>query len=301
MLLRSIRIIFITFFVLLVGACSNGNETESLDGNSEGINIVAAENFYGEVAKTIGGDKVNVISILNNSMMDPEDYTPTPENAKDITNANIVIYNGLGYDNWMNKLLSASKQVNRQELAVATDVLNQQQGDNPHVWYNIEVMPMLANRISDMLSDMDPQNAAYYQANTKEYKKKFNPLVEKVNSLTQSSALPIETTETVFDYMAESLNLTPQTPGFSLAIFNGVDPAPADLIQIENNIKEQQAELLIYNPKTEGQGVQRIVELAKEADVPVVSVTEQKPDAKSYIEWMMDQLNQLEEAINDGS
>lgn len=295
---RIINPIFLSILLLLIGACANQNGADTKDEESEVINIVAAENFYGEVAQAIGGDKVNVISILDNSMMDPEDFTPTPENAKDIADANLVIFNGLGYDGWVNKLLSASKENNRLELAVATDVLGLQEDDNPHVWYNIDVMPKLADHLANRLAEMDPQNSEYYQANAKVYRKEVDPLVEKLNSLVQPSAVPIEATETVFEYMAESLNLNPQTPNFSLAIFNGVDPAPADLIQMEENIRTKKVELFVYNSRTEGRDVQRLVELAKEVGVPVISVTEQQPDGMTYVEWMMDQLNQLEEALN---
>ncbi len=289
---------FIFLFGLLLLAGCSASTAPTPTKEKEGITIVAAENFYGEVAKIVGGEKVKVISILDGGVMDPEDFSPTPKDAKDVAGASLVIYNGLGYDAWIEKLLSASKVENRQEVAVATDLLKLKKGDNPHVWYNLEVIPKLAVFLADELAKKDPQNEAIYRKNAQNYLKKFDTLIQKENSLVQSSPVPIESTETIFEYMAKKLNLAPQTPGFAQAVFNGVDPSPDNLISIEKNVKEKRIKFLVYNSKTKSQEVDRLVKLAKEKRIPIVAVTEQKPDRKTYISWMEDILDKLGVALN---
>ncbi len=293
---RFIYILSLIGLLWFLSGCASSSAPTPAEGKK--INIVAAENFYGEVAKTVGGDNVNVRSILNERIMDPEDFSPTPQDAREVAGASIVIYNGIGYDAWMEKLLSASKENNRREIAVATDLLKLNKGDNPHVWYNLEMMRKLALSLADELAKMDPQNAQTYQQNAQNYVKKLDALIGKETALIQSAPIPIETTETIFEYMAKKLNFAVQTPGFAQAIFNGVDPTPGELISIEKNIKNKKIKLLIYNKNTKSQEVDRLTRLAKENGVPIVSVTEQKPANTTYISWMTDVLNKLEEALN---
>ena len=73
------------------------------------VKVVAAENFYGDLASQIGGANVAVTSILSNPEDDPHLFEASPETAKALTDAKVVIVNGVDYDPWMEKLLSAHK------------------------------------------------------------------------------------------------------------------------------------------------------------------------------------------------
>src|SRR5437899_1473994 len=66
--------------------------------------VVAAENFWGSIAAQLGGDRVQVTSIIDNPNADPHDYEPTTADARDIATARFVIENGIGYDPWAQKL-----------------------------------------------------------------------------------------------------------------------------------------------------------------------------------------------------
>ncbi|HUC93761.1 MAG TPA: zinc ABC transporter substrate-binding protein [Paenibacillus sp.] len=296
------KLFIVAVFSFLLSACgqSDGASTPSGADEKDGkIKIVAVENFYGEVAEAVGGDNVQVISILNDAVMDPEDFTPSTQNAKDINDAGIVVYNGLGYDAWASKLLSTSKRDTRKEIAVGSDLLGLKNGDNPHVWYDVDAMPKLADALAEALAAIDPESADNYRANARNYRDTLAPFLQKVDALKQDDGVPVEITETIFEYMAEKINLVPQTPDFATAVFNGVDPSPADLIQMEQNLKEKKAKMLIYNARKKNQDVDRFMQMAKDAGIPVVAVTEQMPEGKTYLTWMMDQLNELEKALNE--
>ena len=86
----------------------NPSQPGSNTASGGAIKIVAAENFYGNIAQQLGGDKVSVTSILSDPNVDPHEYESDVQDGIAITNANIVIENGLEYDTWMDKLLSAS-------------------------------------------------------------------------------------------------------------------------------------------------------------------------------------------------
>jgi zinc/manganese transport system substrate-binding protein len=289
------RILFLLFAFSAVAGCSAAKSNPAPAGGK--IQVVAAENFYGEVAQAVGGDHVQVTSILSNSIADPEGFEPTVEEAKAVSQASVVIYNGLGYDSWINKLLNASARADRVQIAVGTDITGHKEGDNVHIWYDVSTMPRLADALAERFGRLDPEHQDEYRKNAEAYKKKLEPLQQKIQSLRQTKPVPIDVSEPVFDYMAQALNLQPKNTRFETAVFNGVDPSPADVQQMESDLQKKQVRLFIYNEKTKNQEVDRFVQMAKQSGVPVVSVTEQEPEGKDYLTWMMDQLNELERAI----
>src|SRR4051794_15394800 len=83
------------------------------------INIIAAENFYGDVARQIGGDSVSVTSILTNPGQDPHLFEVSPSVARLLSAAAIVVYNGADYDPWMARLLTVARSPDRKVIVVA--------------------------------------------------------------------------------------------------------------------------------------------------------------------------------------
>jgi zinc/manganese transport system substrate-binding protein len=262
------------------------------------INVVAAENFYGEVAQAVGGDRVEVTSILNNPNTDPHDFEPTPETSKLVNNAQVIIYNGVGYDAWMDKVLQAGSDTNSKSvIKVADDLMGKKEGDNEHVWYDPATMPKLATKIADDFAKLDPKQKEAFHKRAQTYIASLVPLQEKVQQLKQASSIKIDVSEPVFDYMAEALNLKIADQKFSKAIDEGTDPAPADLGQLQNDIKGKQVKLFIHNIQNSSPTIDNIVNLAKSAGIPVVKVTETEPKGKNYSRWMMDQLNEVGKAL----
>jgi zinc/manganese transport system substrate-binding protein len=260
------------------------------------IKISAAENFYGEVARMVGGDRVEVTSILDNPNVDPHDYEPTPDVAKTVSDSKVIVYNGVGYDAWMEKLVQAdSSAKTKTVIKVADDLMGKKEGDNEHVWYNPDTMPKLANRLADELTKLDPSGDQIFHKNAQTYISSLDPIKAKVQKL-QQSGIKIAVSEPVFDYMAIALNLSINDTKFAKAINEGSDPSPADVAQLQNDIKGN-VKLFIYNIQNSSPTVDNIVKLAKSSGVPIVEVTETEPTGKNYLQWMTDQLDQVEKAL----
>src|ERR1700731_209239 len=115
------------------------------------VSIVAAENFYGDIAKQIGGPDGKVTSILSNPDQDPHLFEVSPSVGRDVSAARIVVYNGIDYDPWMEKLLRAARSADRKTIVVA-DLVGKKAGGNPHIWYDPATMSALAKKLSDTLS-----------------------------------------------------------------------------------------------------------------------------------------------------
>src|ERR1700756_3157884 len=99
------------------------------------IHVVAAENTWGSIAAQLGGNRVQVTSIVHNPATDPHDYEPTALDARTFAGAQLAIVNGVGYDPWAPKLIAANPVSGRVVLSVG-NLFGLREGDNPHRWYD---------------------------------------------------------------------------------------------------------------------------------------------------------------------
>jgi zinc/manganese transport system substrate-binding protein len=262
------------------------------------IRIVAAENFYGNIAQQLGGDKVSVTSILSDPNVDPHEYESDVQDGIAITNANIVIENGLEYDTWMDKLLSASPNPNRIVItagAIAPDPLP----ENPHVWYGIDNISAIAGVIEQALVKTDPADAALFQNNLATFNASLAPITAKINEIkAQYAGTPVGLTETIYLYQTGPMGLDVLTPiAFERAIAEGNDPSAQDVNTTDQQITNKQIKVLIYNSQTVTPITTNLENAATAEDIPVVPVTETMPPSDTYQTWMMAELNALEAAL----
>lgn len=298
MLKRKTWIPTLAITALFVGALAGCSSKETTSSPSKKIHIVAAEDFYGEVAQAVGGNHVEVKSIINSPTQDPHEYEATTNDSKAVADSQLIIYNGIGYDAWMEKILKSNTSTTKKTIAVTSDLLGKQEGDNEHVWYNPETMPKLAKKIADDLASIDPSNANDYQKRADSYINELAPLQSKINKLKQTSTTPIDVSEPIFDYMASALNLDILDPKFAQAINEGTDPSPTDIGKIQDDIKYKKIRFFVNNVQNTSSTVGNLVKQAKDNNIPVIDVTETKPNGKTYIQWMSDILDQVEKAIS---
>lgn len=284
--------------ILLIGTLAGCSQSGS-DGTSKNsrINVVAAEDFYGEVVKAVGGNHVNVTSVINKPSMDPHDYEPTTGIARAVSQAKVVLYNGIGYDGWMDKLVSNDKD--QTVIRVGEDLLGKKNGDNEHLWYQPETMPKLANYLADKLAKIDPKHAAEYKKNADKYIAEIKPVKDEIAQLSKKSAGKlVDVSEPVFDYTLDALGYKVANNHFEIAVENESDPSPKDIENMQKDIKEKRIAFFVSNIQEISPTVKKMMILAGQYGVPVVKVTETLPSGKSYKTWMMDQLKQIETAQN---
>lgn len=277
--------------LIMLGALTNACAAEGK------IAIVAAENFYGDVAQQIGGDSVSVTSILKNRDQDPHLFETSPSIVRDVAVAQVVIQNGANYDSWMEGLLKVTPKPGRVLIRVS-DLLHKNAGDNPHLWYDPATMPAVAKAIAQALKAADPAQADNYEARLKSFLASLQPLDDKITCIrSRYGGLPVTATEPVFGYMAASLGLTMLDQKFQLAVMNDTQPSASDVAAFEQDLKMHKVRVLFYNRQVSDNMVQRLVGLAHQSDVPVVGVTETAPAGLSYQDWMLTQLEATEKAL----
>lgn len=263
------------------------------------IPVVAAENFYGDVVKQLGGDHVAVTSILSNPDQDPHLFEASPKTARDLHRAALVVYNGADYDPWMDKLLAASKN-DKRVVIVAADLVGKKAGDNPHLWYDPRTMPAVAKQIVAVLDRLDAGHKAEYDANLAKFLASLEPIDAKTKALkSKYLGVAVTATEPVAGYLCDAIGLAMRNARLQLSVMNETEPAASDIAAFEQDLRGRRVRLLIYNAQAISKLTQRMLALAKQSRVPTVSVTETEPAGKNYQQWMSAQVDALAQALGE--
>jgi len=287
-------------FVLLflVSACSGGSADSTSPSSSTVINVVAAENFYGDIVKQLGGKFVGVTSIISNPNVYHHEYESSVKTAIQVSKAQLVIENGGGYDDWMDKILSGSPNTNRL-LLKGFDVAQVKLPENEHVWYSIDNAATIAQAITNDLKKLDAADAATFENNLQMFKQSLQPIQQTIHAIKSKYAgTPVGLTETIYLYQAVPLGLNILTPfEFQKAMAEGNEPPADTFMTAENQITHRQIKVLIYNEQTVTPSTTKLENDARAQNIPIVPVTETMPPGKTYQTWMLDQLNVLEQAL----
>ena len=291
--MRSVLVLAAT--LVIASACA----PQDAPATAGAIAVLGAENFYADVLTQVGGAKVTVSSILNDPNADPHAFEASPQTAKLVADAKLVIVNGLGYDDFMDKLLGASNKADRVVLNVQ-DILKKADGDNAHVWYDRATMPAVAEAAATALSELDPQDASYFSDQKSKYLAALKPIDDKLAALKAKYAgTRVAFTEPVAEYQTAAMGLAVATPeGFMRAVEQGVDPAPADVAAERDLLTGRRVKVLLYNSQVTSPLTTDIHDRAVASGVPVVGVAETiTTQFKTYQEWMLSQLAELETAL----
>ncbi len=284
----------LTCFAIALGF----RETAAAQTETARVPVVAAENFYGDVIRQLGGNHVEVTSILSNPDEDPHLFEASPKTARALQHAALVVYNGADYDPWMDKLLSASKSNDKRTVIVAAQLVGKKSGDNPHLWYDPATMPVVAKAVSAYLTSADPSHKSDYDARLAKFLDSLKPIDASVALLkSRYKDVPVTATEPVFGYMADAIGFEMRNQRFQMAEMNETEPSPADIAAFEKDLRERRVHVLIYNSQATGALTKRLLNVAKDAHVPSINVTETLPAGKTYQQWMTSQLDTLSSAL----
>ncbi|NUR75603.1 MAG: zinc ABC transporter solute-binding protein [Thermoleophilia bacterium] len=264
------------------------------------LQVVAAENFWGSLATQLGGDRVQVTSIITSPATDPHDYEPTAADARTIAGAQMVIVNGIGYDPWAPKLIAASPAHGRFVLTVG-DLVGVKAGGNPHRWYSPgNVQQVIAAIVRDY-SKLDPQDAGYFQRQKTALERhglsRYKRLIATIKR--KYHGVPVGASESIFAPLAHALALELITPAsFLKAISEGTEPTAKDKTTIERQIAQKQIEVWVYNSQNSTPDVKRVTDAARKSGIPVTTITETlTPATASFQGWQSRQLQALAAAL----
>jgi zinc/manganese transport system substrate-binding protein len=290
-----------------LGACSSTDDSAAASSEppssaAASIKVVASTNVWGDLAGSVGGDKVQVTSIINNPAADPHAYEANTRNQLALAQATVVIENGGGYDDFMDRMLKSAKNTSATVLNAVTISGKKAAGGeelNEHVWYDFPTVVKVVDQIEQAYAKADPQDASTFQQNAQALKQKLAGLEQRETELRQKyDGQPVAITEPVPVYLLDAIGLQNKTPDeFSEAIEEDSDVPAKVLNETLQLYSRHQVQLLAYNEQTTGPETEQVLKAAQQNDIPVVPVTETLPAGKDYVSWMSANLDALGAAL----
>lgn len=287
------------------GASSAGSvSSTAASGNSGGkIVAVGAENEYADVISQIGGSYVSVTGIMSNPETDPHTYEADTKDAALVGKATLIVENGLGYDDFMDKLTAGSPNSSRVVINVAKDLGYSAKTPNPHLWYNPNTMPRVAGLVAQALEKQMPAQKQVFEDNLNKFKTSLEPWAKQLASLKKECAgTGVAVTEPVSDYLIDAAGLTNKTPwAYQAAVMNGTDPAPQDVKTQQELFSKKEVKAFLYNRQAVDDSTKALLSLAKKNGIPVVGVYETMPQDYTYQKWMSTETQAITDAIQKGT
>jgi zinc/manganese transport system substrate-binding protein len=281
-------------------AASGGSSSTPGAHTNAPIVAVGAENEYANVISQIGGPYVKVSAIESNPNTDPHTFEASPSVAQEVSQAKLIVQNGVGYDDYMNKIESASSSSSRKIIDVQKILGLPDSTPNPHLWYSPRTMPAVAKALLADLSALDPAHAGYFKASAQKFDASLRPWFNALARFKkQYPDTPVATTEPVGDYMLQAAGTDNMTP-FTLqtAIMNGTDPAPQNVTLQSQLFSQHKVKVFVYNQQVTDTLTQSFLKLAANDKVPVVGVYETMPTPGfTYQSWMLAEVNALRKAV----
>jgi zinc/manganese transport system substrate-binding protein len=293
-----ISTIAVASVILALAGCS----TQSADPAGK-IVAVGAENQDTSVIAQVGGRYVDATSVMSNPNTDPHTFEASAQVASTISQASLVVQNGVGYDSFMAKIESASPSSSRTVISAQQVLGLPDSTRNPHLWYSPTTMPAVAKSIAAALARIQPSHKAYFDSNLAEFDASLAKWSHALAAFKAAHpGVPVATTEPVADYMLEAAGTKNLTPwALQAAIMNDTDPAPQDVAIQDSLFTSGRVKVFLYNQQVTDSITSTYLKLASENHVPVVGVYETMPtDGYTYQSWMEAELSALESAVATG-
>jgi zinc/manganese transport system substrate-binding protein len=295
---HGIRVAIGLLMILALTSCS---AARGVPTSGDKPSVVAAENVWGSIASQLGGDRVRVTSIIDNPNSDPHEYEPTAADARTIASASFVIENGIGYDPWAQRLLDANPVSGRDVLNVGT-LVGEPTGGNPHRWYSPSDVQRVIDAITTEFKKLDPTDASFFEQRRSSFETtglaQYHAIISEIR--TTYAGTPVGASESIFALMAPALGLNLVTPTtFLTAISEGTEPTAADKATIDHQISSHEIEVYVYNGQNATPDVQRQIEEANAAGIPISTITETLvPASATFQAWQVAQLQALATALH---
>ncbi len=294
--------------MLLAGVCMlagcGGSTASTASGSPGGLQLVAAENFWGSIASQLGGSKVAVQSVIVNPSTDPHSYEPTASDGVAFARSEMAIVNGIGYDAWASKLIAANPSSSRAVLNVG-DLLGLKEGDNPHQWYSPSSVRRVIDQIVADYKRLDPKDSRYFDHQRTVFETQglaeYDRLIGQIRA--RYSGVPVGYSESIFQPLGQALGLRLMTPySFAKAIAEGTDVSAADKQTVDTQAQGRQIKVWVYNSQNATPDVQRVNQLARAARIPITTITETlSPASATFEQWQVAELRSLQQALHQAT
>ena len=307
--------IFLGVLLGLIGSmiigCGQSNDKNAVKNEETKPSITVSIFPLKEFAEEIAGDKVDINCLVPNNM-EPHDYEPKTKDFEKLINSDAFIYNGLGLEEWVEKvneviknedvlIVDSSKNVD----SITIEDENHEEEHNhdneeehdhehgaidPHSWLSLKEAQVQSEAIKDTLIEIDPENKAYYEQNYNEFKQKLDDLYNKYNEKFQTlQNKNFITGHAAFGYLCRDFGLEQKSVE---NVFGEGEPTPKQLENLVNFCKENNI-TTIFSESLASPKVSETLAAEVGAKVIPIYTLESQEDNKSYLEALEYNLNQI--------
>lgn len=339
---RLVRSAALTVAALVAGgvltACGSGGGSGggAVSGSAtDGPNVVASTTVYADIAQQVAGANATVESVISDPAADPHSYEASPAAAATVATADLVVYNGAGYDAFVDRALGNAGDVpvvravdefarvsgdtvsdhthddqaadgsegGHSDDADNTDDADHdhdhESGTNEHVWFSLPTAAAVAGRVAEELATLDAEHAEEYRDNARRFADALTPLEDQLDAIHDRGHFSYAQTERVGAHLFDTAHLVDLTPpGFLSSIEDDTDPSAADLAATLDLLSERRVAFLAFNTQTETPVTARVRDAAEEADLVVVELAETLPEGTGYLPWMTGIVDSLASALS---
>ncbi|PVY98015.1 metal ABC transporter solute-binding protein, Zn/Mn family [Actinomycetospora cinnamomea] len=262
------------------------------------LNVVASTNVWGDIASRIAGQTAQVRSIITDPNTDPHSYEATPADAAAIGQADLIVYNGGHYDEWVERALDATPGA-REKAIEAFALRPDQAEENEHVWFDPATVNAFARQVADRLGQVDPGQAQGLTQRANEFTGQVDQINQQLAAIGQARpGLRGLSSEPVPFYLERAAGITDVTPPeFAEAIEEETDPPAAAVAETNQLLTSRAVDVLFFNPQTESPVTVNLRTLANQATIPVVEVGETLPAGRDYVGWLTDLRSRIASAV----
>jgi zinc/manganese transport system substrate-binding protein len=285
---------------LAVSACASSSAAAPSANSGAAIVAVGAENEYANVIQQVGGKYVTTSAVMSNPNTDPHTFEASTRVAREVSAAQLVVQNGVGYDTFMNTIERAVPDASRKVIDVQNLLGLPDSTPNPHLWYKPSTMPAVANAVAADLASLQPAHASYFRANARTFVGSLAAWDQAVAAFkARYPGTPVAVTEPVADYLLQAAGADIMTPfAFQADIMNGVDPSAQDVALERSLFTQHKVKVFLYNQQVTDSLTESFISLAQQNGVPVVGVYETMPTpGYTYQTWMLAETNDLQQAV----
>lgn len=291
------RLFKLSLGLILAGFFLGGCQSQKATKNQT-LTVVTSLRVYSEMAQEILGTHGQATSIIDNASIEPHAYEATVKDAKKIAAADVVVANGLGYDDWLLKSAKANQNPQQKQVNIAK-LANKKSGANEHFWFDLKTMILLSRHYKTLFSQIKPEFKADFVKNQAKYEKKLKVLQQKEKTIQQKTAqMNVVVSEPVFDNALTDMGFTIKNPAFAKAIEEGNDPSPQAIIDLKKQLKAHEIAFAIINEQSSGTAVKQLEKWCQAEDIKQIKVTETPPNNTTYLQWVTELLTKVKGAIS---
>lgn len=301
-------------------AAPNPSPSITRDGMTGVIQVVTSTNVWASVVEFVGGDWVEVTAIIDNATQDPHSYEASARDQLAVQDAELVIANGGGYDEFMEQLVAAAdgdrvflelvegehshsdEDANHDETDAepAMDDDHDHDHGNEHIWYDLHAVSEAAELIAEAINELRPEAFDDVNASYDFFESELENLELRVEALRDRAlGLGVIATEGVGNLLLEEAGFVNQTPdALADAVEEERDVPLTALEEARSLIANRLVVLLVVNIQLEDSASAELINTAEETGIPIVLLSELIPSEDlDYLDWMASVIDELQEAI----